>query len=85
MTLRSLDMWSASENAVVTWTLARRKGHDEGGNPWETIVAERVDDDGNVIEELRFSVSHTDDELKTYARDVNRRRGHDRNLPEAED
>lgn len=82
---KTLDVWSDAEQAVATWNVVRRKGNDEGGNAWEAVVLERVGDDGSVVEELRFSPSSTDDELKAYARDVNRRRNHDRNAPEVED
>lgn len=79
-----MEMWSATENKVATWTVSRRQERDAGGNAADVIIAENVGDDGTVKEALRFSPATTDDELARYVRDVNRRQNHDRNAEEVE-
>ena len=82
--MNELKMWSDLDGAVVSWAVVHREENDSGGNPHSVIAAERVVD-GHVVETLRFSPNCTDQELKEYVRDVNRRHTHDRNAPEVED
>lgn len=78
---KTLDMWSAAGQQVMTFTFARR---DDDGDGREEIIFERVGDDGRQIEAYRFSPNSTDEELDTYVKAVNRRHSHQLNDVEVE-
>lgn len=78
---KTLDMWSAADQKVMPFTLARR---DDDGDGNEEIILERVDDNGRQIEAYRFSPGYTDEELDKYVKAVNRRHSHQLNDEEVE-
>ena len=91
-------MWSAVEQKVVTFTLARRP--DESIQPpyeaRELISLERFDDEGRLVEVHRFSPNMpvdrppanpdgtVDASIEQFVKDVNRRKAHDLNAPEVD-
>ena len=76
---------------MATWSLTRRpdesnwnSAYNADGTQREIITLERVDEDGKLLEQLRFSPNMTNEELARYVKDVNRRQNHDRNAEEVD-